>query len=285
MEDLERPAWTPRAGKIAVAALVLLVLAVFFVNRDGVIALAFVFSLILLTIMATIWTLLRGRQRREFERQLEQWAADRAVQYERLRIARELHDLTSHGLGLIILRAAAAAKVTGPGTEPERCAALRDIEDIGREATNELRRMLTLLRTPGDDAVPLRPAETLDDLPAIIDAARGDGLIIEAALRDLGHPDPGVQLTICAVAREALANALRHAGPTTVHLTLERDRDTIRLDVCDAGPAPGWQARPGAGHGLAGLRERLALHGGALTATPARDGFRVTAELPDGARR
>jgi signal transduction histidine kinase len=238
------------------------------------------------------WALLRSRrERRAYEEELTLWASERAAQHERLRIARDLHDLASHGLGLITVRAASARTVRGPDGDAERARALADVERASRDATTELRRMLTVLRSPGDDA-PLRPAETLDDLPRIVEEARAAGLDVTLDVTlgagagtcagegvDVGAVSAGVGLVVCAVVREALANTLRHAGPTRARVVLGRDATGVRLVVEDDGPGGEWHPVAGAGVGLLGLRERVAALGGDLVAGPvgARGGARLGA--------
>lgn len=228
----------------------------------------------------TTWTVVRARQQRlEYEARLTSWAAERAAHEERLRIARELHDIVSHGLGLIILRSAAARRVP----EDDREVALADIEQAGREAVAELRRMLTLLRHDGDRAAaPLRPVLSLADLPAIVAAARSTGLDPRLSVGVLGAVSPGAQATACAIVREAIANTSRYAGPTDIRIELRRDGDMIVVTAEDDGPRGRWQPASGAGHGLAGLRERVDALGGTLCAEPAGTGFRLIARLPDG---
>ncbi|WP_449281955.1 sensor histidine kinase [Leucobacter sp.] len=223
------------------------------------------------------------RQRRRYEEELAAWAGERAKQTERLRIASDLHDLVSHGLGLITVRAAAARTVTSPDGNRERADALTDIERVSRETTTELRRMLAVLRDP--DTAPLRPADTLADLPSIVRDANTAGLIATFGIEDPGEVSPGVQLTVCAVVREALHNTIRHVGPTHARVSVRRDGEIVLVEVQDAGPREPWQAQPGAGHGLDGLRERVAVLEGTLHAEPDADGgFHVTARIPDPVR-
>jgi two-component system sensor histidine kinase DesK len=279
--DPGRPSWRSRAWA---AALTLLgVFALFLATtgfespgaRRAVPAVA-----VALTVSVLGWAFTRTRaQRRRYEEELAAWAAERAAQGERLRIAADLHDLVSHGLGLITVRAAAARSVRGPGGDAERASALADIERAGRETTTELRRMLGVLRAPG--AAPLRPAETLADLPAIVGEANAAGLTASLHLREVGEVSPGTQLTVCAVVREALSNTLRHAGPVSSRISVRREAGSIVVDVEDSGPADGWRPQPGAGHGLDGLRERVSALGGTLHAGPERDRFGVTARIPD----
>ncbi|QIM17454.1 histidine kinase [Leucobacter insecticola] len=231
-------------------------------------------------VFVTVWTLLRTRaQRRRYEEELASWAGERATQAERLRIAADLHDLVSHGLGLITVRAAAARGVTASHGDDERALALADIERVSRETTTELRRMLTVLRDPG--AAPLRPGDTLNDLPEIVRTACAAGLTAELDVAELGELSSGVQLTICAVVREGLANTLRHAGPAHAQVEVRRDGATIAVEIRDSGAAGGWQSRPGAGHGLDGLRERVGALGGSLHAAPHEHGFQILARVPE----
>ncbi|MFV0320430.1 MAG: sensor histidine kinase [Microbacterium sp.] len=249
---------------------------------------AVIASGLIMVVAAWGWAIQRARrQRRDFEERLASWAAEQAIAQERLRIARDLHDLSSHGLGIITVRAAATGYLDGPDADAERQRAMLDIERIGRSSTTELRRMLTLLRTPGDDPAPRHPTDTLTALPSIIRDAERGGLIIQQSIQNLGgerHDDGGIapstQVAVCAVVREALTNVLRHAGPTTVRLTITRNDDAINVTVDDDGKHPGWRAEPGAGHGLTGLRERVRTHGGTLATSPTRQGFRLHASLP-----
>ncbi|WP_245674779.1 sensor histidine kinase [Herbidospora cretacea] len=260
--------WPPIA---AVYVLLLLVLLSAGGEGPGVVVVPAVIAA--LTLATTAWALVRGRrQRATYEAQLTAWAGERAAQAERLRIARDLHDIVSHGLGLITVRATTARYVRD---DPE--AALEDIERIGRQTTTELRRMLRVLRD-NEAAAPLRPAESLDDLPGIVAEAERAGLTVTLDVAD-HTAGPGAQLAVCAVVREALNNTARHAGPTTAAVEVRRDDDWITVTVRDDGPVDGWVAHRGAGHGLEGLRERVT----ALTAGPDGDGFRVTARIPEAA--
>ncbi|GAA3661276.1 sensor histidine kinase [Microbacterium marinilacus] len=278
--DTDRPTWRSRAWLVAASVLLALVLVLSTVGVDSPqTTLAMTLVAIGVAAAMVVWALLRTRShRRLYEAELAAWAAERAAQGERLRIARDLHDLVSHGLGIITVRAAVARAIPDPD-EDDRANALADIERVGRETTTELRRMLTVLRTPGP--APLRPADTLDDLPAIVDAASSTGVEATLAVADLGEVSAGVQLTVCAVVREALSNAIRHAGPTRARIDVRREGDALAVDVQDAGPSEGWRPQPGAGHGLDALRERVAVLGGTLDAEPAGPGFRLTARIPD----
>jgi signal transduction histidine kinase len=228
---------------------------------------------------AAVWAVRRGRaDRAAYESRLTAWAASEAALAERLRIAGDLHDIVSHGLGLITVRAAATRHLPKPA---EVEAALTDIEDAGRHATAELRRMLTVLREPSTNGQ-RAPVDNLDDLPGIVHAASLAGLRTELAVEPLGPVSPGVQVAVCKVVREALSNAARHAGPTDARVRVYRHGADVIVTVADTGPAAdGWRASPGAGHGLAALRERVGSLGGRLSAEPVDAGFRVDARIPD----
>jgi len=277
----DRPMWRSRAWLVAAVVVLVLGLVMSTIGVDSPATGRAVVAVAAALAASVIgWAQLRIRaQRRRYDDELAAWASEQAAQAERLRIAADLHDLVSHGLGLITVRAAAARSVAGSGGEGERADALADIERVGRETTTELRRMLTVLRDP--DAAPLRPADTIDDLPAIVEAANRTGLTATLGVDDPGDVSPGVQLTVCAVVREALNNTIRHAGPTHARVGVHRDGEAIVVDVSDAGPHEQWQAQPGAGHGLDGLRERVTALGGTLHAAYADPGFRVTARIPD----
>ena len=289
----ERPTWERSRAWIAVVCLTPLPLSAALIldsSRTGIL-LATIISGLTLVIAALVWAVQRARrQRRDFEERLASWAAEQAVGQERLRIARDLHDLISHGLGIITVRAAATGYLDGPDADAERQRAMLDIERIGRSTTTELRRMLTLLRAPGDGPAPLNPAETFAAIPGIIRYAERGGLVIQQTTENLGdeHDDyggiaPSVQLAVCAIVREALTNVVRHAGPTTVRLSITRIDDAVDVTVDDDGKHPGWRAEAGAGHGLTGLRERVRAHGGTLATSPTWQGFRLHASVPIGA--
>lgn len=281
-----RPTWSSRVGIAAAGTLIVLVLSLLVTggNRPATVIIPLVIAV--LAVGVSGWALTRSqRQRQEYDRRLATWAGERAAQAERLRIARELHDLVSHGLGLITVRAA-SAQAAAPGGD-ERSAALADIEHVSRETTTELRRMLAVLRSPNPDVAtapaPLRPVDTLADLPTIVQTARDAGLEVTLEAPELGEVSPGAQLTVCAIVREAVNNTLRHAGPTSARVAVRRDHGSLVVTVCDDGPATDWKARSGAGHGLTGLRERVAALGGTLQVGPSGRGFALVAHLPDEA--
>jgi signal transduction histidine kinase len=219
----------------------------------------------------------------------ERMAAARAADAERSRIARELHDVIAHNVSVIVVQAAAAGRVIDedPG---QAKASLAAIEATGREALSEMRRLLGVLRA--GEPIPSGPQPSLERLPALVAEMRASGLPVELAVegdpRDL---PPGVDLSAYRVIQEALTNALRHAGRTTTRVVVRYGGDAIDVEVVDEGRADGQIAGPardgavggtaGAGHGLAGMRERVALVRGELEAGPRPEGgFRVRARLP-----
>lgn len=285
MEHVEKPSssWGSRAWLIAAGVFVVLLLVLLALEPSAPYLIAALSLILAAAVGVTIWALLRTRAARQsYEERLTEWAAEKAVQAERLRIARDLHDLASHGLGLMTVRAA-TANLTDDKEDGERRQALSDIERVGRETTTELRGMLALLRTGDDGTAPLRPVDALTDLPGIIESAQRAGLTVEFQQGDLGTVPPGVQLAVCFTVREALANALQHAGTTTVRLSIERDATGITVDARDDGPIPGWSPHSGTGNGLRGLRERLAVHRGTLTTGSTGAGFRLMAHIPEEA--
>ncbi|MFF8818902.1 sensor histidine kinase [Leucobacter sp. NPDC015123] len=289
--ETARPKWRTRAWLDAgVVFLLVAILLATLSSEDEAVKTGIGYATLAVIVGGLGVTIARVRmQRRVYEQELADWATERAAQAERLRIAADLHDLVSHGLGAITVRAAAAQSVdvAEQMALAERERALVDIEKVSRETTTELRRMLTVLREPG--TAPLRPAETLADLPEIIAEARAAGLSVDFAsdgieryeAEALALASQGAQLTVCAVVREALANTLRHAGPCPVTVSVRRDRDALNISVQDEGPRVQWRAAPGAGHGLSGLRERVAALGGQLDAGPIGTGFQVVARIPD----
>lgn len=220
-------------------------------------------------------------QRRRYQAELLAAAAREAVVRDRLLIAADLHDVVSHGLGAITLRARAGQVGDDPDGEAARTA-LADVVGLSTAATADLRGVLAVLRDPSLPA-PTRPALGLADVPALVERARAGGAQVALDLCSAdGLPD-GVQLAAAHVVREGLENAARHAGATAVRVEVVRDGGRLRVSVVDAGPAAGSGGRaPGAGHGLELLAARVAAQGGRLEAGPDGAGFAVRAVLPAG---
>jgi signal transduction histidine kinase len=216
----------------------------------------------------------RLRQQRAHELERER---DRAVEQERVRLARELHDLVSHNVGMIVVQAGAGDVLLD--REPERAReALHAIEAGARDALLELRRLLGLLRESGE--AELAPQPTLSRLDELVDRVRNAGL--DVALRIEGRPQPvdaAVDLSAYRIVQEALTNVLKHACATRAEVVVRRHGDGIEIEVTDDGRGP--DAPRSGGHGLAGMAERVALFGGRLETGPGDGGgFRLHALLP-----
>ncbi|MBV1850591.1 sensor histidine kinase [Catellatospora tritici] len=206
----------------------------------------------------------------------EQAATARAAMAEeRARIARELHDVVSHHVSVMVVQAGAAGKVIE--RRPDLAAgALSAIEDSGRAAMAELRHLLGLM-APVDDR--LHPQPGLRELDTLVDAVRAAGQPVTLR-RDRADVPEGIDLTAYRVVQEGLTNALRHAPGAHTAVDIRRDGDDLLVEVSNEVPTaePGG---PGAGRGLLGLRERLRLHHGSLQAGAAPGGgFRLTARIP-----
>ncbi|MFF4384677.1 sensor histidine kinase [Kitasatospora sp. NPDC001547] len=208
--------------------------------------------------------------------------ARRAVRNERVQIARELHDIVANAVAVIVMRAD-TARSTAP-TDPGRLAAtLGDIEELGRNAMAELRRMLRLLRTADVPVAAGAGRRGLADLGLLLDDARRAGILIDLEVH--GHParlDDSVDLTAYRLVQEAVTNIIKHSGPGSHAAVRIRWSEVLALEVVDdgAGRRPEAPRELSTGHGLLGLAERIALFGGELTASPYLSGFRVTATLP-----
>jgi signal transduction histidine kinase len=213
-------------------------------------------------------------------------AVERAAQQgkeERVRIAREMHDVVAHTLAVMTVQAGVGRRLMAKRPEAAS-AALESIETIGRTAQDELRVVLGLLRDEETRAAALAPAPKLVELKELAEHVRASGTPVELRMSGTGRPlSPALELSIYRVVQEALTNVVRHApgARATVHVAVS---DTeIRLEVVDDGGAAGPAAIPEgqAGHGIVGMRERIGAFGGWLAAGPLVDrGFRVTAEIP-----
>jgi signal transduction histidine kinase len=213
--------------------------------------------------------------RREGEEQ-----ARRAVDAERLRIARELHDVVAHTMATINVQAGVAGHVIDQ--QPEQAArALEAIKLASKEGLRELRGILNVLRQ-ADEQDPTAPAPRLAELTAMIGGVTGAGLPTTVTIHGEPRPlSPTVDLAAYRIVQESLTNALRYAGPATATVTLSYDHDHLDLEVVDDGRTGRTGAPEAAGHGLAGMRERATAAGGTMQAGPRPDGgFRVHARLP-----
>jgi signal transduction histidine kinase len=223
-----------------------------------------------------------NRRLDEQAREIESNRAEReavAVLGERTRIARELHDVVAHDVSVMLVQAA-AAKRTVPA-DPERArAAIAAVEDTGREALGELRRLLGVLRR-GDEELALAPQPSLERIGALVQRMRATGLPVELEVAgDPVHLAPGVDAAAFRIVQEALVNVARHAAATQALVRVDYEPDAVELVVSDDGDGDG-PIRDG--RGLVNLRERVALYGGELRAgrRPPR-GFELRARLPVG---
>ena len=221
------------------------------------------------------------RRRYDHEHALEDRAAALAVADERARIARELHDVVSHAISLIVLQARGGRRMLDTRPADTR-AALDAIEHAGGQALEEMRRMLGLLRERGED-VTLAPRPSLRDLDDVVARVRATGLRVDVDVH--GEPvelPPGIDISAYRIVQEALTNALKQAGPAHAHLVVRYAPDAV--EVIDDGAGNG--AGGGSGLGLAGLRERVAVYGGVLEAgARSEGGYALRARLPLGTGR
>ncbi|MGW1747827.1 sensor histidine kinase [Streptomyces sp. NPDC002092] len=205
--------------------------------------------------------------------------AAQAVTAERLRIAREMHDTVAHSIGIIALQAGAASRVAT--AHPEAAlAAMRAVENEGRETLAGLRRMLVALRAADEGRDPDLAPAGLADLDRLAATTTAAGVRVE--VRRLGEPrglPPDIDLSAFRIVQESVTNVVRHAGTRACRVTLDYREDELALDITDDGLGRG--SSTDTGFGLAGMRERVALLHGEFTAAPRPEGgFRVTARLP-----
>jgi signal transduction histidine kinase len=216
-------------------------------------------------------------ERAEREREL---LARQAVADERVRIARELHDAVAHNVSLMVVQAQA---LEAGGADAKTEPALRQIAGLGREALSEMRRMLGVLRLDPSDGAERAPQPGVADLDTLIDQVRQTGL--DAALHVEGAPrtlSAGVELSAYRIVQEALTNVVRHAEAHSARVTLRYAPDALELQIVDDGVGPSADSNGDGGHGLVGMRERVALFGGELRTGrgPTGRGYQVRASLP-----
>ena len=218
----------------------------------------------------------RERRARLAERERDV-AAREAVVEERARIARELHDVIAHHVSMIVLQAGAERHALD-GSQASTRAVLDTIERAGRDALTEMRRLLGMLRDGTSD--PLAPQPGLGDLPKLVAQLRDAGLPVELHVDGERRDVPvGVDLSAYRIVQEALTNALKHAGGARAEVRVRYDEDAVEVEIVDDG---GGAAKTGTGgHGLVGMRERVALYGGRFEARRRDEGgYLVRALLP-----
>jgi signal transduction histidine kinase len=237
------------------------------------------FGIVTLFVMLLVRRVLGDRDRRvqlaERERDL---AAREAVVEERARIARELHDAIAHNVSMMVVQAGAERRTLADGSQTREV--LETVEQIGRSALTEMRRLVGMLRSDG--AEPLAPQPGLRDLETLVTQVREAGLPVE--LRVDGDPRElpvGLELSAYRIVQEALTNALKHAGSDAhATVTVSYGADSLSLEVADDGAGSPVEVT-GGGHGLVGMRERVALYGGRFEAARRNGGgFAVRVLLP-----
>lgn len=232
----------------------------------------------------------RGRQRyaadersrrAELERRREH-DVRAAIEQERTRIARELHDIVAHTLGVIVVQAAAERRVLEGTDREETKNVLATIERSGRAALVELRRLLGILRT--SEAVELVPQPGVDDIDDVVATVRGTGIDAHLCVEGTTRPlPPGVALSAYRVVQEALTNVVKHADATEASITLRYEPEAFVVEVIDNGVAMAPPSES-SGFGLVGMAERVSLFGGRIDVGPRTQtsGFRVVATFPAG---
>jgi len=279
------PAWQAASG----AAAMLVAVGIETVLQDKGFA-NFAFALVFLVGATIVGRTVHSRTRHaaqladraeNLERQ-QSLTAQLAVQEERTRIARELHDVIAHTVSVMVVQAGAAEQIVA--RDPDRArAAMQAVQATGREALGEMARLLGMLREDGAE-IGLTPAPGLGDLPALVDSVRRSGMDVDLQLDGYrGQLPPGQQLSVYRIVQEALTNVRKHAGRSRAAVRVTCSDTAIVAEILDegAGRSTTEAAVPGAGQGLIGMRERVALYGGTLIAGPsAAGGYLVQASIP-----
>jgi signal transduction histidine kinase len=271
--------WTSRRRFVLGAAYVALVNLVPWTGSYSKPSSTVFFGVVTLAVMLLIRRVLGDRDRRlqlaERERDV---AAREAVVEERARIARELHDAIAHNVSMMVVQAGAERRVI-PAEQSSTREVLETVEQIGRSALTEMRRLVGMLRS--DDAEPLAPQPGLADLDALVGQVREAGLPVELTVEGEPRELPvGLELSAYRIVQEALTNALKHAGEARATVRVSYAPDSLELEISDDGGGAAAPAASG-GHGLVGMRERVALYGGRFEAARrVTGGFTVRVALP-----
>ncbi|MFF3554742.1 sensor histidine kinase [Streptomyces tsukubensis] len=225
------------------------------------------------------------RERRDHAETVRTQTAAQAVMAERLRIARELHDMVAHSIGIIAIQAGTGRRVVD--TQPDEARkALAVIETTSRDTLAGLRRMLGALRRADPEGVPLTTAPGLGDLERLAEITGDGGVRVDLDRRGEHRELPAeVELSAFRIVQEAVTNVVRHAGTDRCRVVVDYREDELLVEITDDGRGAA-AAAAGSGYGLTGMRERAVLLHGRFTAGPRPDGgFRVTAALPVPAAR
>jgi signal transduction histidine kinase len=224
---------------------------------------------------------LRAEERAQHAEREREAAARIAVAEERARIAREVHDIVAHAVSVMVLQAGAVRHRLPDGFS-EDVEALRGVEQTGRSALGEMRRLLGAMRR-GDDGPELAPPPGLGRLDDLLEETRRAGLPVQ--LHVDGEPfrlPVAIDLSAYRIVQEGLTNALKHAHANQAHVEIRYAADALRIQVSDDGDGAAGPVGDGLGHGLVGIRERVKLYGGEMTAAANGGGFRLTTSLPLG---
>ncbi|GLY98682.1 two-component sensor histidine kinase [Actinoplanes sp. NBRC 103695] len=224
------------------------------------------------------WTI---RWRRSVHADLARRLAEEAVAAERLRIARELHDIVGHSLSLIAAKATIANQI-GAERPSERQSALLMIEETSRSAVTEVRRVLGILRTDDDPAAALAPPPGVAGLSELAEPLRSAGHRVELTLDGVDDLPPTVELTTYRIVQESLTNVLKHADAGRCEVTVRAREGRVRVEIINDGrpQRPSGRRPTSRGQGHIGMRERVAMYGGTLTAGPRPEGgFQVVADF------
>jgi signal transduction histidine kinase len=271
--------WTPPRRFAAGFAVVLGAVLASSIGPGATLKQAVSFGLIEGVVMLLVRRVIVDRDRRaEIAERERDVAAREAVVEERARIARELHDVIAHHVSMIVLQAGAERRVLGEENASTR-EVLETVEQSGRSALTETRRLLGMLRGDGSD--PLTPQPGLDDVPMLVGQLRDAGLPVELSIDGERRELPvGIELSAYRIVQEALTNTLKHAGDARASVHVRYGPDSLELEIADDGPG-GDKRASGGGHGLVGMRERVALYGGRFDASRRPSGgFAIRVVLP-----
>jgi signal transduction histidine kinase len=269
--------WTePRAFRIGLGVVVAANLASSAVAGGNVKG-SVLFTVVMVVVVLLVRWVIRDRDRRaELAERERDVAAREAVVEERARIARELHDVIAHNVSMMVVQAGAERRRVEDGTTRE---VLETVEQIGRSALTEMRRLVGMLRSDAADS--LAPQPGLSDLPTLAEQVREAGLPVELHIEGERRELPaGIELSAYRIVQEALTNALKHAGDARAHVHIRYGAESLELEILDDGAVAPTSAAA-KGHGLVGMRERVALYGGRFDAgRQPSGGFAVRVLLP-----
>jgi signal transduction histidine kinase len=270
----------------ALVAALLLAAAVIASARAG--ALVVAHWLLPFLLFGLVWLAASALRRRELRAEASDARADRlerereaALRAERARIARELHDVVTHSVSVMVLQTGAARQILSKD-EPRSQALLESVESSGRSALAELRHMLGLLSDEGADA-PRAPQPGMTEIPSLIEHVQQTGSAVELSVEGQPHAlSAGVGVAAYRIVQEALTNVLKHADGAPTRVVVRWSNTALELEILDRGPVPdGTVAEPQAGRGIAGMRERARMYGGTLEARPGPyGGYEVRAHIP-----